>query len=108
MKDKMSHTEKHQQDHRTPCLNPGNPVFSCMLQSSASSGPKPQDLLYRTTSSKYGSLPPTFESSPCVYHPVSQAFSKHMGKCGMYRDTTFNTILDRSRVYDCPNLHHTI
>ncbi|MCJ8733045.1 hypothetical protein PDJAM_G00218510 [Pangasius djambal] len=108
--DKMSHTEEHQQDHYAPCLNPGNPVFSCMLEPLASSGPKPmtQRLLFRTTSSEYGSRSPTFESSPCVYHPLSKAFSKHMGVCGMSRDTSFNTSLDRSRVCDCVNLHNTI
>ncbi|XP_058244386.1 piercer of microtubule wall 2 protein isoform X2 [Hemibagrus wyckioides] len=111
MKDKMSQTEEHQQNQNQnqnlgpPCLNPGNPVFSCTLNPSSSSG---QSLLYRTTSCEYGSRSPTFESSPCVYHPMSQAFSKHLGTCGMSRDTSFNTSLDRSKVCDRINLHNTI
>lgn len=101
--DKMYQTEEHRQDHGAPCRNLGNPVFSCMLKTSADA-----ELLYRTTSGEYGSRAPTYESSPCVYHPLSQAFSKHLGVCGMCRDTSFNTSLDRSRVCDCPNLHNTI
>ncbi|KAF4071858.1 hypothetical protein AMELA_G00267750 [Ameiurus melas] len=103
MKDKMYRTEEQRRDHGAPCRNLGNPVFSCVLKTSADA-----ELLYRTTSGKYGSRAPTFESSPCVYYPLSQAFSKHLGVCGMSRDTSFNTSLDRSRVCDCLNLHNTI
>ncbi|KAJ3596617.1 hypothetical protein NHX12_003021 [Muraenolepis orangiensis] len=63
---------------------------------------------FKTTSSEYGALRPTSGSSPCTYHPLSQAFSKDLGQCGMYRDNSFNTSLDRSRVQDCPNLQHTL
>ncbi|KAM9481475.1 piercer of microtubule wall 2 protein-like [Clarias gariepinus] len=101
----MSRTGEHQ---CAPCANLGNPVFSCTMKLSSSSGPKLQSLLYRTTSGQYGSRPPTFESSPCVYYPQSQAFSEHLALCGMPRDTAFNTSLDRSRVCDCLNLHNTI
>ncbi|XP_060779043.1 piercer of microtubule wall 2 protein isoform X2 [Neoarius graeffei] len=104
----MPQTKKHQQDHRAPSLNLGNPVCSFMLKSSASSGPQPQSVMYKTMSSKYGSRPPTFESSPCVYHPLSQGFSEHLGVCGMFRDTSFNTSLDHSKVYDYPHLYNTI
>ncbi|XP_064169272.1 piercer of microtubule wall 2 protein [Anguilla rostrata] len=94
------------------CTNPGNPVFSCMMQSDSASAPsadsKPQNILYKTTSSVYGLLPPTYESSPCSYHPVSMQFSDHLNKCGMYRNNSFNTSVDRSRVYDCPNLRNTL
>uniref|UniRef100_A0A3B4D4G1 Uncharacterized protein n=1 Tax=Pygocentrus nattereri TaxID=42514 RepID=A0A3B4D4G1_PYGNA len=96
---------------RSPCANPGNPVFSCMMRPEATSlSPwvKPQSLLYRTTASEYGLRAPSFESSPCSYHPLSQAFSQHLGQCGMSRDSSFNTSLDHSRVYDCPNLQNTI
>ncbi|KAL6479528.1 hypothetical protein MHYP_G00129610 [Metynnis hypsauchen] len=111
----MSQTEEQQQElrgsARAPCANPGNPVFSCMMRPEATSlSPwvKPQSLLYRTTASEYGLRAPSFESSPCSYHPLSQAFSQHLGQCGMSRDSSFNTSLDHSRVYDCPNLQNTI
>ncbi|KAJ8252418.1 hypothetical protein COCON_G00217300 [Conger conger] len=94
------------------CANPGNAVFSCMMQpvtaSAPSAGSKPQNILYKTTSCSYGLLPGTYESSPCTYHPVSMQFSEHLNKCGMYRNNSFNTSVDRSRVYDCLNLHNTI
>ncbi|KAG9341154.1 hypothetical protein JZ751_019593 [Albula glossodonta] len=62
------------------------------------------NLLYKTTSQTYGMLPPTYETSPCTYHPVSMQFSEHLNKCGMYQNNSFNTSLDKSRVYDCPAL----
>lgn len=37
-----------------------------------------------------------------------QRFTEDLGNCGMLRDNAFNTSLDRSRVYDCPNLQNTI
>ncbi|XP_072551780.1 piercer of microtubule wall 2 protein-like [Salminus brasiliensis] len=112
----MSQTEEQQQQGPqetalAPCANPGNPVFSCIIRpktTSISPWVKPQSPLYRTTASEYGLRAPSFESSPCSYHPVSQAFSQHLGQSGMYRDNSFNTSLDRSRVYDCPNLQNTI
>ncbi|KAL7879211.1 hypothetical protein AOLI_G00101850 [Acnodon oligacanthus] len=43
-----------------------------------------------------------------MLHVSTQAFSQHLGQCGMSRDSSFNTSLDHSRVYDCPNLQNTI
>ncbi|XP_066558932.1 piercer of microtubule wall 2 protein [Amia ocellicauda] len=100
-------------DSSHACANLGNPVFSCMIKpgtpstSSVSLG-RHQNLLYKTTSSEYGVISPTFETAPCTYHPMSQKFSQHLGNCGMYRNSSFNTSLDRSNVYDCPNLQNTL
>ncbi|XP_023669875.1 piercer of microtubule wall 2 protein [Paramormyrops kingsleyae] len=97
----------------TSCANPGNPIFSCMMttvptSTSAGFSTKLQNLFYKTTSSNYGAHPPVYETAPCTYHPLSQQFSRDLGNCGMYRDNSFNTSLDSSRVYDCPNLQHTL
>ncbi|XP_028679580.1 piercer of microtubule wall 2 protein [Erpetoichthys calabaricus] len=94
------------------CSTPGNPVFSCMLKpeipQKAWTFVKTQNPLYKTTSHDYGFLPPTYESSPCVYNPVYMEFSAHLGTCGMYRNNSLNTVVDKSRVYDNPNLQHTL
>uniref|UniRef100_A0A673FL60 Uncharacterized protein n=1 Tax=Sinocyclocheilus rhinocerous TaxID=307959 RepID=A0A673FL60_9TELE len=87
-------------EHRAPCANPGNPVFSCMIKPGSHTSPedpalaRSQNLMYKTTSGDYGARSPTFQSSPCSYHPISQSFSQHLGLCGMFQDNSFNTSLD--------------
>nr|XP_057944172.1 piercer of microtubule wall 2 protein-like [Doryrhamphus excisus] len=109
----MSASNEEQTENTQSCITPGNPVFSCTFNPSCK-GPtptpwsKPQNPLYRTTSGEYGLYPPTPETTPCTFHPRTQKFTNHLGCTGMYRDTCFNTTVDRSRVYDCPNLQHTI
>ncbi|CAL8292821.1 unnamed protein product [Boreogadus saida] len=100
----MSSVEDHQGDsNQAPaCFNAGNPVFSCMISENTTTSPARQGFSpwFKTTSSEYGALRPTSESSPCTYHPLTQTFSRDLGKCGMYRDNCFNTSLDRSRAHD--------
>uniref|UniRef100_A0A8C9G765 Uncharacterized protein n=1 Tax=Pavo cristatus TaxID=9049 RepID=A0A8C9G765_PAVCR len=98
--------------HPPPCTNPRNPVFSCMLEPSTlltrSSLAKPQVLLFKTASYKYGTTVPTAEMLPHTYHPLDQTFSEHLLTCGSSQDSYLNTAIDRSRVYDYPNLQHTL
>ncbi|KAM6409835.1 piercer of microtubule wall 2 protein [Rhynochetos jubatus] len=104
--------EQSQSPHLPLCTNPGNPVFSCMLDSKTlmtnSSLGKPQVLLFKTTSSEYGAVPPISQMVPCTYHPVDQTFSKRILTCGSSQGSYLNTAIDRSRVYDYPNLQHTL
>ncbi|OCT86965.1 hypothetical protein XELAEV_18020655mg [Xenopus laevis] len=107
-----STAEKGQDKNGHPCVNPGNPVFSCMATPVTPTNhmfqAKQQNMLFKTSSSEYGALLPTYEMAPCSHHPVSQRFSQHLGQCGMYRNHSFNTMIDRSKVHDCPNLQYTL
>lgn len=102
--------EKHL-DKFDGVFNVGNPVFTCgngisheipspvlpedCLPAYAC---QPIDIFYRTTSSEYGSLPPTCYSVPSTYYPMSQKFSQHLGVCGMPRNHSLNCASDKSRV----------
>ncbi|XP_019359800.1 PREDICTED: uncharacterized protein C15orf65 homolog isoform X1 [Gavialis gangeticus] len=107
-----SETEKAKAASLPPCANPGNPVFSCMLDPKALTTnnflTKPQLLLFKTTSSDYGAIPPTSQMVPCKYHAKVQTFSKQLLTCGLRQHNYINTAIDKSRVYDYPNLQHTL
>uniref|UniRef100_A0A3B5QBY5 Uncharacterized protein n=1 Tax=Xiphophorus maculatus TaxID=8083 RepID=A0A3B5QBY5_XIPMA len=95
-------------EHVKSCSNPGNPVFSCIISSKVKEGSlgkiHPQSVLYRTTSGDYGRLPPSFESTPCSYHPKTQGFTRRMRLGGMFHGCSMNTALDKTRTYDQINI----
>ncbi|XP_010159276.1 PREDICTED: uncharacterized protein C15orf65 homolog [Eurypyga helias] len=61
--------EQNQSPHLPLCTSPGNPVFSCMLDPKTlmtnGSLRKPQVLLFKTSSSEYGAIPPVPQMVPC-------------------------------------------
>ncbi|XP_055135204.2 piercer of microtubule wall 2 protein [Symphalangus syndactylus] len=95
-----------------PCVNPGNPVFSCMLDpktlQTATSLSKPQMIMYKTNSSHYGEFLPIPQFFPCNYTPKEQVFSSHIRATGFYQNNTLNTAPDRTRTLDFPNIQHTL
>ncbi|XP_029807612.1 uncharacterized protein C15orf65 homolog [Suricata suricatta] len=95
-----------------PCVNPGNPVFSCMLDPktlrTATSLSKPKMIMYKTNSSNYGEFLPMPQFFPCNYTPKEQVFSSHIRATGFYQNNTLNTAPDRTRTVDFPNFQHTL
>ncbi|XP_038180076.1 uncharacterized protein C15orf65 homolog [Arvicola amphibius] len=95
-----------------PCVNPGNPVFSCMLDPktlhSTTSLSKPQMIMYKTNSSQYGAFSPRPQFFPCKYIPTEQVFSNHIRATGFYQNNSLNTTPDRTRTIDFPNFQHTL
>ncbi|KAM5340346.1 piercer of microtubule wall 2 protein isoform 2-T2 [Glossophaga mutica] len=94
------------------CVNPGNPVFSCMLDPktlhTATSLSQPKMVMYKTSSSAYGEFSPIPQFFPCNYTPKGQEFSSLIRATGFYQNNTLNTVLDRSRTLDFPNFQHTL
>ncbi|XP_027043067.1 UPF0691 protein C9orf116 homolog isoform X1 [Pocillopora damicornis] len=93
--------------------NPGNPVFSCptevqlinLTTKEIQEGDwfdgyktKKQHPMYMTSGMEYGSHRPTVHTMPTSFHAKSQKFSEHLGTCGMYRDQSLNTSMDKSIV----------
>merc|ERR1711976_393385 len=94
-------------------LTPGNPVFTCNTDSvpSVSTAPSQSDRfqgyptkqphpMYMTTNGLYGAKPPTVHTVPTTFHAKSQEFSNHLGQCGMYRNHSLNSAMDKSNVPD--------
>ncbi|XP_007479776.1 piercer of microtubule wall 2 protein isoform X1 [Monodelphis domestica] len=98
-------------DH-PPCVNPGNPVFSCMLDPSSlqtsNTLSKPHMIMYKTTSENYGEMTPAAPFLPCGYFPKNGTFTSHLRLTGMFQNHYLNTALDRGRVIDFPNFQHTL
>ncbi|KAG8575765.1 hypothetical protein GDO81_009666 [Engystomops pustulosus] len=105
-------SELKQENSRSASTMLGNPVFSCTMNPRTSTSnvfqARAQSILFRTTSSEYGAMRPSYEMAPCYHYPVSQQFSQHLGTCGMYRNHSLNTAVDKNRVYDCLNPHNTL
>ncbi|XP_028398273.1 UPF0691 protein C9orf116 homolog isoform X2 [Dendronephthya gigantea] len=59
---------------------------------------KTQHPMYMTSSMEYGSRQPTVHTMPTTFHAKNQKFSEHLGTCGMYRDHSLNTAMDKSVV----------
>ncbi|XP_065067119.1 piercer of microtubule wall 2 protein-like isoform X1 [Rhopilema esculentum] len=87
--------------------NLGNPVFTCQLNSVApvltskdmfdGYNRKESHPMYRTSGSDYGAVSPTVHTMPSSFHAKSQTFTENLGKCGMYRNNSLNTAVDKSR-----------
>ncbi|XP_068714266.1 piercer of microtubule wall 1 protein-like isoform X1 [Montipora capricornis] len=90
--------------------NPGNPVFSCTTDVNASIikntnedcfegySTKKQNPMYLTSAMEYGRHRPTVHTMPTSFHAKCQKFTEHLGKCGMYRNQSLNTAMDKSIV----------
>uniref|UniRef100_A0A8C2V852 Piercer of microtubule wall 2 n=2 Tax=Chinchilla lanigera TaxID=34839 RepID=A0A8C2V852_CHILA len=97
---------------RPLCVNPGNPVFSCMLDPktlhTATSLSQPQMIMYKTSAGRYGEFSPRPQFLPCNYAPKEQVFSRHIRATGLYQNNSLNTAPDRTRTLDFPNFQHTL
>ncbi|XP_048189262.1 uncharacterized protein C15orf65 homolog isoform X2 [Perognathus longimembris pacificus] len=94
------------------CVNPGNPVFSCMLDPKTictrTSLSHPQMIMYKTNSGHYGEFLPKPQFFPCNYTPREDKFSNHIRATGIYQNNGLNTAPDRTRTLDCPNFQRTL
>ncbi|XP_020615602.1 UPF0691 protein C9orf116-like isoform X3 [Orbicella faveolata] len=92
--------------------NPGNPVFSCPTEVQFNSltavnqdedwfegyNTKKQNPMYMTSSMEYGRHRPTVHTMPTSFHAKSQTFTEKLGKCGMFKNQSLNTAMDKSIV----------
>ncbi|XP_023579873.1 uncharacterized protein C15orf65 homolog [Octodon degus] len=97
---------------QAPCVSPGNPVFSCMLDPktlhTATSLSQPRMIMYKTSASRHGEFTPVPQFLPCNYAPKEQVFSSHIRATGLYQNNSLNTAPDRTRTLDFPNFQHTL
>jgi len=104
----------HQEDCTTeqPMYNLGNPVFSASTKIDAVVPPLGEENnneegcakkhlqhpMYMTSTMEYGNRQPTVHVMPQTFHAKSQKFTEHLGQCGMYRNYSLNTSVDKSPV----------
>lgn len=55
-----------------------------------------KNTMYRTCNSEYGYYAPNAYTIPTRYFPLSQKFSNELARCGMYRNFSLNTLMDRA------------
>ena len=98
-------------EKKTPSANSGNVIFTCMGEQKLIDDGLPREPLYKahhplyqTSSNLYGEMHSTPATVPSTYHGKLQRFSQHLGLCGMYRNHSLNTAMDRSKVYDQPRM----
>jgi len=54
--------------------------------------------MYMTSAMEYGARKPTVHVMPQSFHAKSQKFSEHLGQCGMYKNASLNTAVDKNPV----------
>ncbi|XP_020615601.1 UPF0691 protein C9orf116-like isoform X2 [Orbicella faveolata] len=59
---------------------------------------KKQNPMYMTSSMEYGRHRPTVHTMPTSFHAKSQTFTEKLGKCGMFKNQSLNTAMDKSIV----------
>ncbi|XP_015272587.1 PREDICTED: UPF0691 protein C9orf116 homolog, partial [Gekko japonicus] len=59
---------------------------------------KERNPLFRTTNMDYGGKPPTVHEMPTCFQTSPHAFTDHLIKFGMYRNTGINTATEKSDV----------
>ncbi|XP_061460496.1 piercer of microtubule wall 1 protein [Rhineura floridana] len=60
--------------------------------------------LFRTTSMDYGRKPPTVHEMPTCFHASPHAFTDHLVKFGVPRNSGINTVTEKSNVTGLDNL----
>uniref|UniRef100_A0A7M5V8Y7 Uncharacterized protein n=1 Tax=Clytia hemisphaerica TaxID=252671 RepID=A0A7M5V8Y7_9CNID len=54
--------------------------------------------MYMTSAMEYGNREPSVHVMPQTFHAKSQKFTEHLGQCGMYKNYSLNTSLDKNPV----------
>ena len=84
--------------------NLGNSVFSCVGKvavvdkTNYNQDYNVQHILFKTSSNSYGQLPAVPETCANTHNVLDRKFTSHLNKCGMYKNHSLNTELDKSKV----------
>ncbi|XP_055587673.1 piercer of microtubule wall 1 protein [Uranotaenia lowii] len=89
-------TEGSGQEHIFKGLTVSN-TFESSYQFKGYGNQKPDlNPVYRTSNSEYGYFPPCPHTVPHKYFPKSCKFTDHLYQCGMFRNYSLNTAVDRA------------